>query len=360
MGGQVGDTGWLKTEDETIEIIDTKRENNLPVHFSTRLPKDVTGTFTAEIDVKKRIQCECNHTATHLLHESLREVLGTHVEQKGSYVSPNSLRFDFSHFQKVSDEEIRKVEKLVAEKIRADYPLEEHREMPIEEAKALGAMALFGEKYGDKVRVVKYGQSIELCGGTHIPSTGRIGSLRVIAESSVAAGIRRIEAVTAEASENYTFMLQENLSQTIRKAIEENAELKKQVGDYVKEKVQQIKKELIAHAVERHGVKLIVFRGEAHADAIKDVAFQIKGENPTDEKVCFVAGIKDGEKCALMVMLSEPLVAEGLNAGKLVKEAAKFIQGGGGGQPHFAMAGGKNADGLSIAVDHILEAAGLK
>ena len=249
MGGQVGDTGWLKTEDETIEIIDTKRENNLPVHFSTRLPKDVTGTFTAEIDVKKRIQCECNHTATHLLHESLREVLGTHVEQKGSYVSPNSLRFDFSHFQKVSDEEIRKVEKLVAEKIRADYPLEEHREMPIEEAKALGAMALFGEKYGDKVRVVKYGQSIELCGGTHIPSTGRIGSLRVIAESSVAAGIRRIEAVTAEASENYTFMLQDslrelramfnnvpNLSQTIRKAIEENAELKKQVGDYVKEK----------------------------------------------------------------------------------------------------------------------------
>ncbi len=373
MGGQVGDTGWLKTEDETIEIIDTKRENNLPVHFSTRLPKDVTVTFTAEIDVKKRIQCECNHTATHLLHESLREVLGTHVEQKGSYVSPNSLRFDFSHFQKVSDEEIRKVEKLVAEKIRADYPLEEHREMPIEEAKALGAMALFGEKYGDKVRVVKYGQSIELCGGTHIPSTGRIGSLRVIAESSVAAGIRRIEAVTAEASENYTFMLQDslrelramfnnvpNLSQTIRKAIEENAELKKQVGDYVKEKVQQIKKELIAHAVERHGVKLIVFRGEAHADAIKDVAFQIKGENPTDEKVCFVAGIKDGEKCALMVMLSEPLVAEGLNAGKLVKEAAKFIQGGGGGQPHFAMAGGKNADGLSIAVDHILEAAGLK
>ena len=373
MGGQVGDTGWLKTDEETLEVIDTKRENNLPVHFTTRLPKDVTATFTAEIDEQKRIQCECNHTGTHLLHEALREVLGNHVEQKGSFVSSNSLRFDFSHFQKVTDEELRKVEQLVSAKIRADYPLEEHREMPIEEAKALGAMALFGEKYGDKVRVVKYGNSIELCGGTHIPSTGRIGSLRVIAESSVAAGIRRIEAVTAEASENYTFMLQDslrelramfnnvpNLSQTIRKAIEENAELKKQVGDYVKEKVQQIKKELIAHAVERHGVKLIVFRGEAHADAIKDVAFQIKGENPTDEKVCFVAGIKDGEKCALMVMLSEPLVAEGLNAGKLVKEAAKFIQGGGGGQPHFAMAGGKNADGLSIAVDHILEAAGLK
>ncbi len=373
MGGQVGDTGWLKTDDETIEIIDTKRENNLPVHFTTRLPKDVTGTFTAEINVKKRIQCECNHTATHLLHEALREVLGPHVEQKGSYVSPNSLRFDFSHFQKVTDEEIRKVEKLVAEKIREDYPLEEFREMPIDEAKVLGAMALFGEKYGDKVRVVKYGKSIELCGGTHIPSSGRIGSLRVIAESSVAAGIRRIEAVTAEASENYTFMLQDslrelramfnnvpNLSQTIRKAIEENAELKKQVSDYVKEKVQQLKKELIAHAVERHGVKLIVFRGEAHVEAIKDVAFQIKGENPTTEKVCFIAGIKDGDKCALMVMLNDPLVAEGLNAGKLVKDAAKFIQGGGGGQPHFAMAGGKHADGLSIAVDHILESAGLR
>ena len=234
-------------------------------------------------------------------------------------------------------------------------------------------MALFGEKYGDEVRVVKYGSSVELCGGTHIPATGMIGSLRVIGESSIAAGVRRIEAVTAEGAENYTFLLQDsirelrgmfnnvpNLAQTIRKAIDENAELKKQVSDYVKEKVQALKKDLIANAIERHGVKVIVFRGEANVDAIKDLAFQIKGESSTDEKVFFVAGIKDGEKCALMVMMSEPLVAEGLNAGTLVKDAAKLIQGGGGGQPHFATAGGKNPDGLSLAVNHILEVAGLK
>ena len=373
MGGQVGDTGWLIADDEKLDVVDTKRENNLPVHFVTRLPKDVTATFTAKINEKKRIQCECNHSATHLLHEALREVLGTHVEQKGSYVSPEALRFDFSHFQKVTDEEIRQVEKLVSEKIRANYPLEEHRNMPIAQAQALGAMALFGEKYGEEVRVVKYGSSIELCGGTHIPATGMIGSLRVIAESSIAAGVRRIEAVTAEGAENYTFMLQDsmrelralfnnvpNLAQTIRKSIEENAELKKQVSDYVKEKVAMLKKELIAKAVERHGVKVVVFRGEANVDAIKDLAFQIKGESNSDEKVFFVAGIKDGAKCALMVMLSEPLVAEGLNAGKLVKDAAKLIQGGGGGQAHFATAGGKNADGSPQAVEQILEAADLK
>ncbi len=373
MGGQVGDTGWLIADDEKLDVVDTKRENNLPVHFVTRLPKDVTVTFTAKINEKKRIQCECNHSATHLLHEALREVLGTHVEQKGSYVSPEALRFDFSHFQKVTDEEIRQVEKLVSEKIRANYPLEEHRNMPIAQAQALGAMALFGEKYGEEVRVVKYGSSIELCGGTHIPATGMIGSLRVIAESSIAAGVRRIEAVTAEGAENYTFMLQDslrelralfnnvpNLAQTIRKSIEENAELKKQVSDYVKEKVAMLKKELIAKAVERRGVKVIVFRGEANVDAIKDLAFQIKGESNSDEKVFFVAGIKDGAKCALMVMLSEPLVAEGLNAGKLVKDAAKLIQGGGGGQAHFATAGGKNSDGLAQAVEQILETADLK
>ena len=373
MGGQVGDTGVLTCGDEKIEVVDTKRENNLPVHIVKRLPADVTETLHAAINVKARRATACNHTATHILDYALRKVLGSHVEQKGSYVDAKSLRFDFSHFQKVTDEEIRKVEKLVSEKIRANYPLEEHRNMPIAEAKALGAMALFGEKYGDEVRVVKYGNSIELCGGTHIPATGMIGSLRVVGESSIAAGVRRIEAVTAEAAENYTFMLQDslrelramfnnvpNLSQTIKKAIEENAELKKQVSDYVKEKVQLLKKELIAKAVERNGVKVIAFRGEASVDAIKDLAFQIKGESNTEEKVFFVAGIKDGEKCALMVMLSEPLVAEGLNAGKLVKEAAKLIQGGGGGQPHFATAGGKNVAGLGEAIEHILDAAGLK
>lgn len=372
MGGQVGDTGWLINGDDKIAVVDTKRENNLPIHIIEKLPQDITADFVAKIDVKKRIQCECNHSATHLLHEALREVLGKHVEQKGSYVSPDVLRFDFSHFQKVTDEEIRKVEQAVGEKIRADYKLEEYRNMPIDEAKKLGAMALFGEKYGDKVRVVKYGNSIELCGGTHIPSTGMIGSLRVVSESSVAAGIRRIEAVTAEKAEDYTFMLQDtlkelralfnnvpNLAQTIRKSIEENAELKKQVGEYIKEKVQALKKELIAKAVVRNGVKLIVFKGKASVDAIKDLAFQIKGEVPSDEKVFFVAGIKDGEKCALMVSISDSLVKEGLNAGKLVKDASKLIQGGGGGQPHFATAGGKNADGLDVAVDSILKAAEL-
>ena len=240
MGGQVGDTGWLIADDEKIDVIDTKRENNLPVHLVAKLPKDVTATFTAKINVKKRIQCECNHSATHLLHEALREVLGTHVEQKGSYVSPDSLRFDFSHFQKVTDEEIRKVEILVGEKIRANFPLEEHRNMPIAEAKALGAMALFGEKYGDEVRVVKYGSSVELCGGTHIPATGMIGSLHVIGESSIAAGVRRIEAVTAEGAENFVYAQQDlirelrslmnnmpNLAQAMKKSIEENAEMKR-------------------------------------------------------------------------------------------------------------------------------------
>lgn len=372
MGGQVGDSGWLINGNEKIAVIDTKRENNLPIHIIEKLPQDITADFTAKIDAKKRIQSECNHSATHLLHESLREVLGSHVEQKGSYVSPDVLRFDFSHFQKVTDEEIRKVEQLVSEKIRADYKLEEHRNVPIDEAKKLGAMALFGEKYGDKVRVVKYGNSIELCGGTHIPSTGMIGSLRIISESSVAAGVRRIEAVTAEKAENYTFMLQDtlkelralfnnvpNLAQTIRKSIEENAELKKQVSEYIKEKVQTLKKELIAKAVVRNGVKLIVFKGEASVDAIKDLAFQIKGEAQSEEKVFFVAGIKDGAKCALMVSISDSLVKEGLNAGKLVKDASKLIQGGGGGQPHFATAGGKNADGIDAAVDAILKAAEL-
>lgn len=373
MGGQVGDTGWLINGDEKVNILDTKRENNLPIHIVEKLPQDVTAGFTAKINIKKRIQCECNHSATHLLHEALREVLGKHVEQKGSYVSPEALRFDFSHFQKVTDEEIRQVEKLVSEKIRANYALEEYRNMPIEQAKEMGAMALFGEKYGDNVRVVKYGSSVELCGGTHIPATGMIGSLRVVSESSVAAGVRRIEAVTAEAAENYTFMLQDslrelramfnnvpNLAQTIRKSIEENAELKKEVQEYIKEKVQLIKKDLLANAIERNGVKVIIFKGEAHIEAIKDVAFQVKGEAQETGKVFFVGGIKDGAKCALMVSISDALVKEGLNAGKLVKDAAKLIQGGGGGQPHFATAGGKNSDGLDAAVDAILNAAELK
>lgn len=371
MGGQVGDTGWLIADDEKIDVIDTKRENNLPVHLVAKLPKDVTATFTAKINEKKRIQCECNHSATHLLHEALREVLGTHVEQKGSYVSPDSLRFDFSHFQKVTDEEIRKVEILVGEKIRANFPLEEHRNMPIAEAKALGAMALFGEKYGDEVRVVKYGSSVELCGGTHIPATGMIGSLRVIGESSIAAGVRRIEAVTAEGAEEFVYAQQDlirelralmnhmpNLAQAMKKSIEENAEMKKQIEDYIREKSMRLKEEIMAKASESNGIKVMQFVGKANPDAMKNVAFQIKAE--TSDSFVFVAGIIDDNKCTLMLMLSDDLVKEGLHAGKIVKEAAKHIQGGGGGQPHFATAGGKNMEGLSIAVGAVKEAVGVQ
>ena len=371
MGGQVGDTGWLIADDEKIDVIDTKRENNLPVHLVTKLPKDVTAKFTAKINVKKRIQCECNHSATHLLHEALREVLGTHVEQKGSYVSPDSLRFDFSHFQKVTDEEIRKVEILVGEKIRANFPLEEHRNMPIAEAKALGAMALFGEKYGDEVRVVKYGSSVELCGGTHIPATGMIGSLHVIGESSIAAGVRRIEAGTAEGAEQFVYAQQDlirelralmnhmpNLAQAMKKSIEENAEMKKQIEDYIREKSMRLKEEIVAKASESNGIKVMQFVGKANADAMKNVAFQIKAE--TTDSFVFVAGIIDDNKCTLMLMLSDDLVKEGLHAGKIVKEAAKHIQGGGGGQPHFATAGGKNMEGLSIAVGAVKEAVGVQ
>ena len=371
MGGQVGDGGLLVSETEKITILDTKRENNLPVHLTTELPKDPTAPFVATVNKKKRIAIECNHTATHLLHEVLREVLGSHVEQKGSMVSPNELRFDFSHFQKVTDEEIRKVEQLVNQRIRLNLPMEEHRNIPIVKAQEMGAMALFGEKYGDEVRVVRFGESVELCGGTHIEATGMIGLFLILSESSIAAGIRRIEAVTGERAEQYIYMQQDtlrelrammnnvpNLKQTIQKAIEENAELKKELTVYMKEKIVTLKKRLSETAIERNGVKLLVFKGEGNIDQMKDIAFQLKGE--TQGKFCFVAGIEEKDKCALMIMLGDELVAEGLNAAQLVKDAAKHIQGGGGGQSHFATAGGKNVNGLSQAIDAVLEMAGLK
>ena len=374
MGGQVGDSGWLIAPDgEQTEIIDTKRENNLPVHLTTKLPKDLTASFIARIDVERRIRCECNHTATHLLHEALRETLGTHVEQKGSYVGPESLRFDFSHFGKMTDEEIRRVEQIVNRRIRQNLPLDERRNMPIAEAKALGAMALFGEKYGEEVRVVRYGTSVELCGGTHIPATGMIGSMYITSESSIAAGVRRIEAVTADAAERLFHFTQDavrevralfnnvpNLVPTIRKSIEENSELKRQVGEYIREKAATMKKELLAHAVDRRGTRLILFNGEGDVDLCKSIAMQIKDESSSDERFCFVAGIRDHDRCGLLVLLSQPLVSEGLDAAKLVKKGSSFIRGGGGGQSHFAMAGGKNPDGLSAAIDAILEEAGLK
>jgi len=371
MGGQIGDSGLLVSETERINVIDTKRENNLPVHLTTELPKDPSTPFVAVIDQKKRMQIEGNHTATHLLHEALREVLGAHVEQKGSFVSHDELRFDFSHFQKVTDEELRNVEQFVNQRIRRNLPLDEHRNIPAAQANEMGAIALFGEKYGDEVRVIRFGESIELCGGTHVQATGRIGLFLIVSESSIAAGIRRIEAVTGERAELYVYMQQDtirelramfnnvpNLKQTVLKSIEENAELKKQITVYMKEKTATLKKRLFETAIDRNGVKLLIFRGEGNIDNLKEIAFQIKGE--IQGKFCFIAGIEEKDKCALMVMLGDELVAEGFNAAVMVKEAAKHIQGGGGGQPHFATAGGKNAHGLTQAIDTVLELAGLK
>ena len=369
-GGQVGDTGVLCSEFETIEIIDTKKENNLPIHIAKKLPEHMEAPMMACVDTDKRAACAANHSCTHLLDEALREVLGTHVEQKGSLVSPDSLRFDFSHFQKVTDEELRKVEHLVNAKIRENVALQEYRNIPIEEAKELGAIALFGEKYGDEVRVIQFGNSIEFCGGTHVSSTGKIGMVRIISESSVAAGVRRIEAITGERVELMIDKFQDtmadlkalfnnvpDLKSAIRKAIEENAGLKKQVEEFMKEKAASLKNELIANAKEMGGVKVIKTVAPISADVAKDIAFQLKGE--VTGSLLVVIGSVEGGKPMLTVMLSEDLVKNGLKAGMLVKEAAKLIQGGGGGAPHFATAGGKNPEGLLSAVDKVIELAGL-
>ena len=369
-GGQVGDTGVLCSEFETIEIIDTKKENNLPIHIAKKLPEHPEAPMMACVDIEKRNACAANHSCTHLLDEALREVLGTHVEQKGSLVSPDSLRFDFSHFQKVTDEEIRQVEHLVNAKIRANVALQEYRNLPIEKAKELGAIALFGEKYGDEVRVIQFGNSIEFCGGTHVSATGKIGMVRIISESSVAAGVRRIEAITGERVEMMIDKFQDtmadlkalfnnvpDLKSAIRKAIEENAGLKKQVEEFMKEKAASLKSELIANAKEMGGVKVIKTVAPISADVAKDIAFQLKGE--VEGSLLVVIGSVDGGKPMLTVMLSEDLVKNGLKAGMLVKEAAKLIQGGGGGAPHFATAGGKNPEGLLSAVDKVIELAGL-
>ena len=370
-GGQVGDTGVLVSEYETIEVIDTKKENNLSIHITKKLPEHPEAPMMACVDVEKRAACAANHSATHLLDEALRQVLGDHVEQKGSLVTPDSLRFDFSHFQKVTDEQLREVEHRVNAKIRANVPLTEHRNIPIEEAKELGAIALFGEKYGDHVRVIQFGSSIEFCGGTHVPATGCIGMVKIISESSVAAGVRRIEALTGAKVEEMLDAIQDtmhdlralfnnapDLTGAIRKYIDENAGLKKQIEDFMKEKEAQLKEKLLQSAKEVNGVKVITFCAPAVSpDSVKNIAFQLRGE--LGDNFCFVAGTLFDNKPMLTVMLGEKLVGEGLKAGMLVKEAAKLILGGGGGQPHFATAGGKNPDGLKAAVDKVLELAGL-
>jgi len=364
MGGQVGDTGVIVSEFETIDIIDTKKENGLPVHICKKLPQHPEAPMMACVDTDKRHACEANHTATHLVDEALREVLGTHVEQKGSLVSPDSLRFDFSHFQKVTDEELRQVERLVNEKIRMDLPLQEHRDLPIEEAKKLGAIALFGEKYGDKVRVVQFGNSIEFCGGVHASSTGRIGMFKIISESSIAAGVRRIEAVTGQAVEDMVASLQDtigglkallpgaSLEASVKKALDENAQLKKQLEEFQKEKAGQLKAGLIAQAKDVNGIKLISAVISASAAMAKDLVFGIRGEMTANTIV--VIGSEEDGKPMLTVSVSEDLTSR-FNAGQMVREAAKLIQGGGGGQAHFATAGGKNPDGLNAAVDSIVK-----
>ena len=368
-GGQVGDTGVLVSEFETIDIIDTKKENNLPIHIAKQLPEHLDAPMMACVDTDKRAACAANHSCTHLLDEALRQVLGTHVEQKGSLVTPESLRFDFSHFQKVTPEQLREVEHLVNAKIRENIPLTEYRNLPIEKAKELGAIALFGEKYGDEVRVVQFGSSIEFCGGTHVSATGKIGMVKIISESSVAAGVRRIEAITGAKVEEMLDAIQDtmndlkalfnnapDLKAAIAKYIDENAGLKKQVEEFMKEKEATVKAKLIDNAKEIHGVKVIKSVLPMPADAVKNIAFQLKGQF-TENLFIVIGSVHEG-KPMLTVMMSDDQVKAGLNAGQLVREAAKLIQGGGGGQPHFATAGGKNPDGLISATDKVLELAG--
>ena len=374
MGGQVGDKGFLIATDGTkYEVFDTKRENNLAIHLMKKLPATLEGDFRAVVDEERRHRIEANHSATHLLHEALREVLGSHVEQKGSFVSDEVLRFDFAHFAKVEPEQLRAVERIVAARIRACIPLQEYREVPIDEAREMGAMALFGEKYGDHVRVIRFGSSTEFCGGTHVASTGVIGTLRITSESSVAAGVRRIEAVTGAAAENYLYEQADmidairqlfnspQLMTAIRKTLEENAELGKQVGEYIREQIAEKKRQLLEKRVEVGGVRLFLVEKEVPAEIIKDIAFQIAGE--LHEPFVFIAACVEpsSSKPSLTLMISKDLVeSRGWNASQLLRAAAKHIQGGGGGQPHFATAGGKNADGLNAAVEELLTAMELK
>ena len=375
MGGQVGDKGFLIATDGTkYEVFDTKRENNLAIHLMKKLPATLEGDFRAVVDEERRHRIEANHSATHLLHEALREVLGSHVEQKGSFVSDEVLRFDFAHFAKVEPEQLRAVERIVAARIRACIPLQEYREVPIDEAREMGAMALFGEKYGDHVRVIRFGSSTEFCGGTHVASTGVIGTLRITSESSVAAGVRRIEAVTGAAAENYLYEQADmidairqlfnnspQLKTAIRKTLEENAELGKQVGEYIREQIAEKKRRLLEKRVEVGGVRLFLVEKEVPAEIVKDIAFQIAGE--LHEPFVFIAACVEpsSSKPSLTLMISKDLVeSRGWNASQLLRTAAKHIQGGGGGQPHFATAGGKNVDGLNAAVEELLTAMELK
>ncbi len=356
-GGQTGDTGRLRIENLELKIVNTKKENGLIVHIVDTLPENLTATFHAEVDVDKRQATACNHSATHLMHFALRQVLGDHVEQKGSSVDAERLRFDFSHFAKLSPEEIRDVERRVNRMIRQCLPLEEHRAMPIAEAQKLGAMALFGEKYGDKVRVVKYGPSIEFCGGTHVQNTGMIGSFRIVSEGAIAAGMRRIEAVTAAAAERYADEQQElllslnamfkgtkDLASSIAKLQEENAVLKSTVEQMQKEKAAGVAKGITDRLKK---TPILIERVDFDVNTVKDALMALRNDNPD---MALVLGSVTGGKPALLIVLGQNHVDAGMNAGQMVRTLGKEIQGGGGGQPHFATAGGKNPDGLDKAL----------
>ena len=366
MGGQVGDKGWLIDGDEKIEVIDTKRENNLPVHIVKKMPSNPSATFVARIDAEARQAIACNHTATHLLHYALRQVLGSHVEQKGSYVDANMLRFDFSHFKKVTPEELRATEHLANALVREAIGREEHREVPIAQAREMGAMALFGEKYGDKVRVIKYGDSVELCGGTHVANSGNIGMIKIVNESSIAAGIRRIEAITGANVENAINAIEDTIKDikelfnnapdimvAINKSINENASLHKQVDEFIKERVKMLKERLYTTSTMVGDIAVLKLQGPFSTDIVKSLALSIKSDK--QPRVAFVAATHDNDRPMLTIALSDDLVKDGKNAGQIIREAAKLIQGGGGGQPGFAQAGGKNVGGLDAALNKIVE-----
>ena len=371
MGGQVGDQGVLVTEDETIDIVDTKRENNQSIHIVKQLPKNVEADFMACVDTDKRDASAANHTATHLLDYALKQVLGEHCEQKGSYVSPDILRFDFSHFQKVTDDELRQVERLVNDMIRQDFPCGEYRDTPLEEAKEMGAVALFGEKYGDKVRVIKFGPSCEFCGGIHATSTGRIGFFKIISESSVAAGVRRIEALTGKRCEETIYLLEDtvrdlkamfnnakDLRGVVEKYIQEHDVMKKQMENFRQQTVARLANSLIESAQTVNGVKVVKAVLPVEPASAKDIVFKVRAAIP--EKLLCVLGSTYENKPLLSIMLSDDMVKDyELNAGKIIREAAKLIKGGGGGQPHYAQAGGKDVEGVTAAVDKAIELANL-
>jgi alanyl-tRNA synthetase len=361
-GGQVGDTGWLiDSQGNKTRIFDVKKENNLIVHLCESLPASLGETLSAQIEVNRRINIQKNHSATHLLHHALRTVLGTHVEQKGSLVSPDYLRFDFSHFAKVTEEEMEQVISLMEQQISANIPLNEKRNTPISEAQAMGAMALFGEKYGDLVRVIQFGESIELCGGTHVKSTGEIGLIHIQSEAAVAAGIRRIEVISGQAAETYfkqesalmtevrtMFKNPKDILKSIQDLMDQNQGLGKEIEGLIKERNKGIKRELESKLEEINGIPCVCQEVSIDSNSVKDILFQLKGQHPS---FVGIIGNIDGDKCGLSVIISDDLVAsKAWNATQWIREVAPMIQGGGGGQPFFATAGGKNSNGIKSAL----------